>query len=106
MKKYDEADSLVMSSDTNQVKSYFQAQMAIFKGIIEEKKYHDYKFAQQYYNVGVRDMTSFGAYGNEYIAYAYFGLSRIFGINGDKENQKAYRKRAMKLADLKKINFD
>jgi len=29
-------------------------------------------------------MTSFGEYGNEYIAYAYFGLSRIFGINGDK----------------------
>ena len=51
-------------------------------------------------------MTGFGAYGNEYIAYAYFGLSRIFGINGDKENQKAYRKRAMKLADLKKIDFD
>jgi hypothetical protein len=106
VKKYDEADSLVRSSGTNQVKSYFQAQMAIFKGIIEEKKYHDYKLAQHYYNVGVRDITSFGAYGNEYIAYAYFGLSRIFGINGDKENQKAYRKRAMKLADLKKISFD
>jgi hypothetical protein len=106
VKKYDEADSLVRSSGTNQVKSYFQAQMAIFKGIIEEKKYHDNKFAQQYYNVGVRDMTSFGAYGNEYISYACFGLSRIFGINGDKENQKAYHKRAMKLSDLKKINFD
>ena len=106
VKKYDEADSLLRSSGTNQVISYFQAQMAIFKGIIEEKKYHDYKFAQQYYNVGVRNMTSFGEYGNEYIAYAYFGLSRIFGINGDKENQKAYHKRAMKLSDFKKINFD
>ena len=80
--------------------------MAIFKGIIEEKKYHDYIFAQQYYKVGVRDMTSFVAYGNEYISYAYFGLSRIFGINGDKEQQKAYRKRAIKFSDLKKINFD
>jgi len=106
VKKYDEADSLVKSTGTNQVKSYFQAQMTIFKGIIEEKKNHDYKLAQHYYNVGARDMTSFGEYGNEYIAYAYFGLSRIFGINGDKENQKAYRKRAMKLSDLKKINFD
>ena len=106
VKKYDEADSLVISSGTNQEKSFFQAQMSIFKGIIQEKKYHNNKLAQQYYNVGVRDMTSFGSYGNEYIAYAYFGLSRIFGINGDKENQKAYRKRAMKLAYLKKINFD
>ena len=40
--KYDEADSLVRSSGT---KSYFQAQMAIFKGIIEEKEYHDYKLS-------------------------------------------------------------
>jgi len=50
--------------------------MAIFKGIIEEKKYHDYKFAQQYYNVGVRDMTSFGAYGNEYIVKTEYRPTR------------------------------
>jgi hypothetical protein len=106
VKKYDEADSLVISSGTNLVNSFSQAQMYIFKGIIQEKKYHNNKLAQQFYNIGIRDISSFGAYGNEFKAYACFGLSRIFGVNGDKENQKAYRKRAMKLSDLKKIIFD
>ena len=76
------------------------------KGILQEKRYLDNKLAQQYYYKGINDISIFGRYGNEYAAYAYFGLSRISEDNGEKHTRKIYRKEALKLADFKKINFD
>jgi hypothetical protein len=106
MKEYDEAENLIISSATYENNSFYQAQLSVFKGIIQEKKYRDNKLAQQYYIKGIRDIEVFGAYGNEFAAYAYFGMSRISEVYGDKENKKNYHKQAMKLADKKNINFD
>ncbi|HEX7493134.1 MAG TPA: hypothetical protein VF346_02865 [Bacteroidales bacterium] len=106
IKLYDEAEMEMLSSDSNQNNSFFRAQMLIFNGILQEKKYHDIKKAQQFYSKGVNDISLFGNYGNEYAAYAYFGLSRISEINGDKYYKKMYRKLAMQLADFKEIDFD
>ena len=55
---------------------------------------------------GAREVLLFGKYGDEFAAYAYFGLSRISEANGDKHYKKLYRKLANGLADQKKINFD
>ena len=106
IKQYDKAEKEILSSHSNQSNSYFQAQISIFKGLLQEKKYHDIKLAQQLYIKGAKDISLFGSYGNEYAAYAYFGLSRISEINGDKYYRKMYRKLALKLADFKKIDFD
>ena len=106
LKQYDEAEILIFASPKEAENKYFQAQLIIFKGILQEKKYLDNKLAQQYYNKGIRDISSFGEYGNEYAAYAYYGLSRISEANGEKHAGKIFRKKAMKLADFKKINFD
>jgi hypothetical protein len=106
MKKYDEAEKLISASPEEAGNKYFQAQFIILKGILQEKRYHDNKLAQQYYNKGISDISLFGKYGNEYSAYAYFGLSRISENNGEKHTHKIYRREAMKLADFKKINFD
>ncbi len=106
VKDYDEAERLVMSTGPNDNNGYYQAQILIFKGIIQEKKYHNNRLAEQYYNTGIRHLEKFGAYGNEFAAYAYFGLSRIAEADGNKENRKNYRKQATKLADSKKIDFD
>lgn len=106
IKQYDEAEMEMLSSNSNQTNSFFKAQMSVFNGILQEKKYHDIKKAQQYYSKGVTEISLFGNYGNEYAAYAYFGLSRISEINGDKYYKKMYRKLAMQLADFKKIDFD
>ena len=51
-------------------------------------------------------MSLFGVYGNEYAAYAYFGLSRISERKGDSAFKKTYREKAIKLADFKDVNFD
>ena len=106
IKRYDEAEMEMLSLNTSQSNSFFRAQMSIFNGILQEKKYHDIKKAQQFYSRGIDDITIFGSYGNEYAAYAYFGLSRISEINGNKDYKKMYRKLALQLADFKKVNFD
>jgi hypothetical protein len=106
VQNYDEAERLIMSTGPNDNNGYYQAQILILKGLIQEKKYHNNKLAEQYYNNGIRQISKSGAYGNEFAAYAYFGLSRISGAEGDKERRKNYRKQATKLADSKKIDFD
>jgi hypothetical protein len=106
MKQYDEAEKLIIASSETEVNKYFQAQLMILKGILQEKKYHDNKLAQQYYNKGISDISLYGKYGNEFAAYAYFGLSRITESNDEKQVNNIYRKEAMKLATFKKINFD
>jgi hypothetical protein len=106
VKQYDEAERLISSSVTKISNSYFQAQLNIFNGILQEKKYHAYDNAQQYYNKGARDISVFGDYGNEFAAYAYFGLSRINDANGDKHNKIIYRKKALELAESRKVDFD
>jgi len=105
MKNYDEAEKLLGAYPRNENK-FFQAQLIILKGILQEKKYHDNNLAMQYYQKGINDLSEFGKYGNGYSAYAYFGLSRISDNTGDKRSHKIYRKKALKLTDFKKINFD
>jgi len=106
IKQYDEAEKEIESSVKHQINPFFQAQITIFKGILQEKKYHDNNLAQQFYDKGIKDISVYRSYGNEYAAYAYFGLSRISAVNGDEDKKKLYRKLAMKLADFKKVDFD
>ena len=105
-KRYDGAERLITSSGTQTNNSYFQTQLAIFNGILQEKKYHNFTQAQRFYFKGAKDITSFGDFGNEFEAYAYFGLSRISEINGDKNYSVLYRKHANELAYIKDITFD
>ena len=96
----------IASSITYLKNPFFQAQVTIFNGLLQEKKYHDTRQAQQFYMKGIKDISVFRSYGNEYAAYAYFGLSRISEKNGDTDNMKLYRKLALKLADFKNIDFN
>ena len=106
IKKYDEAEMEILSSKELFKNSFFQAQINIFEGILQEKKYHNLNKAQQLYLKGIKDISAFRSYGEEYAAYAYFGLSRISKNDGDYDNEKTYHKLALKLADFKKIDFD
>ena len=106
IKQYDEAEKEIAASVTFLKNPFFQAQVTIFNGILQEKKYHNTQYAQQFYLNGIKDMSVFRSYGNEYAAYAYFGLSRISEKNGDIDNMKLYRKLALKLADFKNIDFN
>jgi len=106
LKKYDEAEKHIIASMKDSENKYFQAQLNIFKGIVQEKKYHDNVLAKQYYNSGISSISPYGEYGNEYAAYAYFGLSRISYTYSDHNTGKKYREKAMKLGSYKKMTFD
>ena len=49
-------------------------------------------------------MKKYGEFGNEYIAYAYYGLSRV--CHNNQQVQKKYRKIADNLTDYRNVNFD
>jgi hypothetical protein len=106
VKHYGEAESLIKSNRSKLSSAFFQAQLSIFNGILYEKKYHDLKQAQAFYTKGIKDIAPFGDFGNEFAAYAYFGLSRISEVNGDKHYKKMYRKQAMDIVVFRKVNFD
>jgi tetratricopeptide (TPR) repeat protein len=106
IKRYDEAESIIASLNGEIDNSYFLAQVAVFNGILQEKKYYNNLEAQRYYNKAISELSDFGYFGNDYASYAYFGLSRISGMNSDKQTRKTYRKMALELTSYRKVNFD
>jgi hypothetical protein len=105
LRQYNESERIVNLTQHDK-NAYYQAQLLIFKGLLQEKKYHNYALAQEYYEKGINDLSEFDVYGNEYAAYGYFGLSRICDIYNDNHGRRVNRRKAMDLTDFKKINFD
>lgn len=106
LKNYDEAEKLIGLYSEDNGNEYFQAQISIFNGIIQEKKYHNNEQAEEFYDRGIEEISAYGAYGNDFAAYAYFGLSRINDEGNDNRARRSFRKKAMDLATFKKISFD
>ncbi len=106
IKKYDYAESLMKSTSSKTNNSYFEAQVNVFKGILQEKKYHNQKLAEEYYKRGINELSAFGDYGNEYSAYACFGLSRINAARNDSNKQKQYQKKALSIAEFNGVDFN
>jgi hypothetical protein len=104
-KQYNEVEKLLNSRVSGISSSFFPGVFEIFNGILQEKEYHNNKLAQKLYEKGIIEISPFSSYGNEYAAYAYFGLSRISEANGDRKRRKIYHKKADDLAVFKNIDF-
>ena len=105
IKHYDEAEK-ILEQNRNPENSYFRMQKNIFKGILYEKKYNNSKLAESFYNAGIKNAATIGDFANEYLAYCYFGLSRIMKTRGETKLSKSYLKKAMDLAAFKNVNFN
>jgi len=105
-KRYDEAERLMKSYTSTISNPYFQVQLLVFHGILQEKKYQNLNMARDYYTRGSEEILNFGNYGNEYASYCWFGLSRISYEENDLKAQKSFRNKATELSDFEKINFD
>jgi hypothetical protein len=103
-KRYDDAERLIEAFKVTN--KYYLAQLSIFKGVLQEKKYKNDKLAEQLYTKGIQDFKSYGPFSNEFASYGYFGLSRICERKGDNNLKKAYRKKALELTDFRNVNFD
>lgn len=106
IKNYDEAELIIDANGETNKNDFYQGQLLVLKGILQEKKYRNYILAKQLYEEGINALTPIGSYADDYIAYAYFGLSRISERNGDKTGKRVYRKKGNDLADYKNVNFD
>ena len=104
-KQYNEAEKLLHDMDKDNNGPFLLGVFEIFNGILQEKAYNDNKVAQKLYEQAIAEISPFASYGNEYAAYAYFGLSRICDATGDKKGRKAYHKKASDLAVFKNIDF-
>jgi tetratricopeptide (TPR) repeat protein len=104
-KRYVEAEKCIEQNGLS-VNSYFLFQKKIFRGIILEKKYNNLSQAEKQYKEAIKISDDFGNYANEYVAYAYFGLSRIMKEYGNDKLSRSYYKKAMDLAAFENVNFN
>jgi len=102
--EFDLAENLIEDSREDMGNALYSAQILIFNGIIQEKKYKNYALAKQFYEDGISAGLPFGNYNKEFCAYGYFGLSRISEYYGDHAGSKAYRKKGLDLTDFKEVN--
>jgi hypothetical protein len=106
IKKFGEAESLLNGMPYESLNRYFQSQVDIFKGVIQEQKYKNPKAAEQLYWSGINKAETYGPICAEYASYGYFGLSRINLADGNSKNAKQYRKKAKDLSSYDHVNFD
>jgi hypothetical protein len=106
LKRYDEAEKVIRETGKAEENLFYQSVLPIFNGIIQEKKYHNNDLARSNYQKGISETSVFGAYGNEFVAYGYFGLSRIGEESADNHERRMNHRKAMDLVDFKKITFD
>jgi hypothetical protein len=106
IKKFGEAESLLNGMPYESLNRYFQSQIDIFKGVIQEQRYKSPKTAEQLYWSGINKAETYGPMGAEYTSYGYFGLSRINAAAGNNKNAKQYRKKAKELSSFDHVNFD
>jgi hypothetical protein len=106
IKNYDEAEMNINNDLSDGGGRYLKAQLSIFNGLIQEKKYHDYKSARQYYEKGINDLLPYGNYADEISSAGWLGLSRIAGIQGDRHASNNFRKKGMDLTSFKIDPFE
>jgi hypothetical protein len=106
LKKYDEAEDALIDFDNRSASLFYNSVAQVLYGLIQEKKYRDFEKARSHYTIGVSALAPFGAYGNEYAAYGYFGLSRIEAGSDHNPERRMFRRRASAMAEFKNITFD
>lgn len=105
VKKYDEAGKLISAASPGPAGRYYQAQIIILHAILSEKN-KDLDKAEQDYRRGIEMISEFSNYGNQYTAYAYFGLSRISAARNDNNSQRIFHRRALDLTDFDNVTFN
>jgi len=106
VKQYDEAEKLILSTGSRMNNAFFRAQVIVFNGILKEKKYRDMSAASEYYREGLNALVPFSDFGNEYSAYACYGLSRVFAADKTGDLKRKFRKEANRLAEFRHMNFE
>lgn len=106
LKKYDEAEKYIEEYKKFPDNKYFNAELQVYHGLLQEKKYKNYESARKFYNEGLIELTDFGEFGKEFSAYAWFGLSRLNEAAGNRTEAKKCHRKALEDTNFRNINFD
>jgi hypothetical protein len=106
IREYDAAEKHIAEDMPETGGKFLKVQISIFNGLLQEKKYHNYQSAQQYYEKGIKDISEFGHYGDEIASMAWLGISRIAAARGDKHGSNSFRKKGMDLTSFKTDPFE
>ncbi len=104
LRKYDEAEKIITYSG-NEKNLYFQGQVAVFEGILQEKKYLNYELAEGFYRRGIDIMDQFGARGKEFKLYGSGGLARLKDLKKGKEISKKKKVKGPREVDTDLLEF-
>lgn len=85
---------------------YFLMLNMIYKGIFEEKKNKNYEISKKFYFDAINISKDYSKVANDQLSLAYFGLSRIYNLEGNAKKSKEYRKTAISLSTFPEVNFD
>jgi tetratricopeptide (TPR) repeat protein len=102
IREYDEAEQIILSS-ADEENAYFSCQMAIFQGLLQEKKYNDYELAEKFYERGITGLEYYGARGKTFLDFGQEGLKRIEDL---REGKRPERKRKHKDSGFFNVSFD
>lgn len=106
LKKYNKVNQLIGNFEKETASNdFFQMMKNIYLGIIEEQKNKNYSKAEEYYLKAIKMGKKYKPFSDGRLAFAYFGLSRIWEKR-DHKKASAYRNKAMELATYKHITFD
>jgi len=105
IKKYDDAEKNLSSDLAKTGGQFLKAQITIFNGLLQEKKYCNNQTASKLYEQGIKDISIFGNYGDEIASIAWLGLGRISAAQGDKHGSNNFRKKGMDLTTFKTDPF-
>jgi hypothetical protein len=106
-KQYGKADTLIVQfQKNNSFSSFFKNTFLVYDAIVKEHYYANDAKAEEMYNKVIASMNPFGNFANRYIAYAYFGLSRINKRKGLLEASQFDTSKAKKYAQYPQVNFN
>jgi len=104
LKKYDEAEKIMSLPAADN--SYYKAQLAIFNGLVQEKKYQNTDAAERFYNWGINDLEKFSERGEEFREIGYRGLKRLEAMKEGRQPGKKKKGDTSGEIDTDLLSFD
>jgi hypothetical protein len=106
-KQYRQAEIALNKFNIDETLSpYFQKTFSLYDNIIKEHFQTNLDQSEKEYKTTISSMSPYGNFSKRYVAYAYFGLSRIKKIKGLLKESQSYRLKATKTAQYPNVNFD
>lgn len=106
-KQYAKAEKVVDSIKEDKTLSvYFKVTVSVYEAIINEQKQNNLTLSENKYHSAISSIKSYGNYSKRYLAYAYFGLSRIYQRKGLISQSDKYKSLAKSTAQYPHVSFD